>query len=109
MSNEVIYNIIKNKDLIVRPFMFKIIKEYNLNTDEVLLLIYLINQEHPELDLKVISKVTSLNKNEILSAFSSLTEKNLISTNIIKDNDKINEEISLEEIYKLAATKKYLI
>ena len=59
MSNEIIYNILKNKDYIIRPFLFKIVKENNLNTDEILLLIYLTNQEHPELDLKLINQITS--------------------------------------------------
>ena len=104
MSNEIIYNILKNKDYIIRPFLFKIVKEKNLNTDELLLLIYLTNQEHPELDLKLINQITSLNNNEILEAFSSLTSKNLINTKIEKDGDKVLESISLENIYKLAAT-----
>ncbi len=104
MSNEVIYNIIKNKDYIIRPFLFKIIKENNLNINETLLLIYLTNQEHPELDLSLINEITSLNNNEIISAFSSLTSKNLINTNIIKDGDRVIEEISLDGIYKQAAT-----
>lgn len=104
MSNEVIYNIIKNKDYIIRPFLFKIIKEYNLSINETLLIIYLSNQEHPVLDLKLINKITSLNNNEILEAFSTLTNKNLINTCISKDGDRVSEEISLEGIYKLAAT-----
>ena len=104
MSNETIYNIIKNKDYIIRPFLFKIIKENNLSVNETLLLIYLTNQEHPELDLKLINKITSLENNEILEAFSSLTSKNLINTNIINDSDRIIEEISLDGTYKLAAT-----
>ena len=104
MSNEAIYNIIKNKDYIIRPFLFKIIKENNLSVNETLLLIYLTNQEHPELDLKLINKITSLENNEILEAFSSLTSKNLINTNIINDSDRIIEEISLDGTYKLAAT-----
>lgn len=104
MSNEVIYNIIKNKDYIIRPFLFKIIKEYNLSINETLLIIYLSNQEHPVLDLKLINKITSLNNNEILEAFSTLTSKNLINTCITKDGDRVSEEISLEGIYKLAAT-----
>lgn len=104
MSNEVIYNIIKNKDYIIRPFLFKIIKEYNLSINETLLIIYLSNQEHPVLDLKLINKITSLNNNEILEAFSTLTSKNLISTCISKDGDRVSEEISLEGVYKLAAT-----
>ena len=104
MSNEIIYNIIKNKDYIVRPFLFKIIKENKLDINESILLIYLTNQEHPELDLKLINKVTTLDNNEILAAFSNLTSKNLISTNIIKDGDRVQEEISLDGIYKMAAT-----
>ena len=91
MSNEVIYNIIKNKDYIIRPFLFKIIKEYNLSINETLLIIYLSNQEHPVLDLKLINKITSLNNNEILEAFSTLTSKNLISTCISKDGDRVSE------------------
>lgn len=104
MSNEVIYNIIKNKDYIIRPFLFKIIKENNLNINEILLLIYLTNQEHPELDLKLINKITTMNNEEIITSFNTLSEKNLISTNITKDGDRIDEEISLDGIYKLAAT-----
>ena len=104
MSNEVIYNIIKNKDYIIRPFLFKIIKENNLDINETLLLIYLTNQEHPELDLNLINQITSLDRNEIMAAFSSLTVKGLISTNISKDGDRVSEEISLDGIYKIAAS-----
>lgn len=104
MSNEVIYSIIKNKDYIIRPFLFKIIKENNLTINEILLLIYLTNQEHPELDLNLINRITTLSNEEILSSFSSLTAKGLISTKITKDGDRVNEEISLDEIYKLAAS-----
>lgn len=104
MSNEVIYNIIKNKDYIIRPFLFKIIKENNLDINETLLLIYLTNQEHPELDLNLINQITSLERNEIMAAFSNLTLKNLICTKITKDGDKVIEEISLDGIYKIAAS-----
>ena len=103
MSNEVIYNIIKSKDYIIRPFLFKIIKENNLNINEILLLIYLSNQEHPELELSLINNITTLNNEEILSAFSTLTSKGLITTEIKKDGDRHVEEISLDGIYKLAA------
>jgi len=104
MSNEVIYNIIKNKDYIIRPFLFKIIKENNLDINETLLLIYLTNQEHPELDLKLINNITTLTNEEIITSFSSLTGKGLISTKITKDGDRVVEEIDLDGIYKLAAS-----
>lgn len=104
MSNEVIYNIIKNKDYIIRPFLFKIIKENNLDINETLLLLYLTNQEHPELDLKLINNITTLTDEEIIIAFSSLTGKGLISTSITKDGDRVIEEIDLDGIYKIAAS-----
>jgi len=103
MSNEVIYDIIKNKDYIIRPFLFKIIKENNLDINETLLLIYLSNQEHPVLELSLIRNLTSLTNEEILSSFTSLTSKGLINTEIKKDGEKVIEEISLDGIYKLAA------
>jgi len=104
MSNEVIYNIIKNKDYIIRPFLFKIIKENNLDINETLLLLYLTNQEHPELDLKLINSITTLTNEEIITSFSSLTGKGLISTSITKDGDRVIEEIDLDGVYKLAAS-----
>ena len=103
MSNEVIYDIIKNKDYIIRPFLFKIINENNLDINETLLLIYLSNQEHPVLELNLIRNLTSLTNEEILSSFTSLTSKGLINTEIKKDGEKVIEEISLDGIYKLAA------
>jgi len=103
MSNEVIYDIIKNKDYIIRPFLFKIIKENNLDINETLLLIYLSNQEHPVLELNLIRNLTSLTNEEILASFTSLTSKGLINTEIKKDGEKVIEEISLDGIYKLAA------
>ena len=39
-----------------------------------------------------------------MAAFSSLTSKGLISTNITKDGDRVSEEISLDGIYKIAAS-----
>ena len=45
-----------------------------------------------------------MNNEEIINSFNTLMEKNLISTNIIKNGDRIDEEISLDGIYKLAAT-----
>ena len=104
MSNEVIYDIIKNKDYIIRPFLFKIIKENNLDINETLLLLYLTNQEHPELDLKLINSITTLTNEEIITSFSSLTGKGLISTSITKDGDRVIEEIDLDGVYKLAAS-----
>ena len=104
MSNEIIYDFIKNKDFIIRPFLFKTIKSNNLSTNETMLLIYLINQENPQMDIPQISSITSLTNEEILEAFSNLTDKNLVNTEIKKENDMVIEVISLDRVYKEAAT-----
>ena len=104
MSNEAIFDIIKNKDYIVRPFLFKIIVNNNLSVNETLLLIILSNQERPMLDINLINDLTGLSNAGILEAFSSLTDKGLIKTDVKKEGDKVIETISLESIYKLAAS-----
>ena len=104
MSNEAIYGLIKNKDYIIKPFIFKIIKTNNLNINESLLLIYLINMDNPELDLNIINELIGLSNEETLEAFTSLTDKNLIKTEIIKNDDKVIERICLDDIYKNGAT-----
>lgn len=102
LKNEVILNLIKNKEYIVKPFLFKVIKENKIDLNEFILLIYLSNQEHPELDLTLINKITNLTKEEILSSFSTLTKKGLISTIITKNDERVIEEISLDGLYKVS-------
>lgn len=104
MSNDLIINLIKNKDYAIRPFLFRIIKENNLNINESILLIYLTNQEHPELDLKLINKITFMTNEEILESFSSLTKKGLIKTEIKNCEEKIIECINLDGLYETVAS-----
>ncbi len=98
-----IETILKQKDYFIKSFVFKIIKSQNLTLNETLLLIFFLNQEKPVLDLNLIKKITLLNDLEIMEAFSSLTNKSLIKTEIQKDDNKIEEILNLDNLYKLAS------
>ena len=85
MSNSILEGLIKEKD-------------YTL--EELLLLIYFINQDKPVFDIKKISIITYLDNNEIMSAFSSLTAKGLVSIKTSKEDGKITEIIDITNTYR---------
>ncbi len=89
---------IKEKDFVINPLILKNIKKFNLNVNEFLLLLFFINVDS-ELDISRINKSISLTEEEILSSFDNLVSKGLIEVKVTKDNDKIKEEISLDNLY----------
>ena len=83
--------IIKKKDYVIKSFVFEIIKKQELTLNDTLLLIFLINQEKPILDLNLIKETIYLNEVEKLTSYSNLSKKNLIKTDVIKVDEKIEE------------------
>lgn len=100
MSNSILEGLIKEKDYTFKKLLFKLIKDFDLTLEELLLLIYFINQDKPVFDIKKISIITYLDNNEIMSAFSSLTAKGLVSIKTSKEDGKINEIIDITNTYR---------
>lgn len=100
--NKQIELIIKKKDYVIKSFMFDIIKNQKLTLNDTLLLIFFLNQEKPILDLNLIKETIYLSEVEIMEAFNNLSKKQLIKTDIIKINEKIEEQVNTDNIYKLA-------
>ncbi len=101
MSNNVLEGIIKDKDYSFKKRLFKINKDYNLNSNELSLLIYFLNQDEPSLDIDKIKEITYLEEKEILESFTSLNSKGLIVINMRKSSDgKVEEIIDLNNVYK---------
>lgn len=100
MSNSILEGLIKEKDYIFKKLLFKLIKDFDLTLEELLLLIYFINQDKPVFDIKKISIITYLDNNEIMSAFSSLTAKGLVSIKTSKEDGKITEIIDITNTYR---------
>lgn len=100
MSNSILEGLIKEKDYTFKKLLFKLIKDFDLTLEELLLLIYFINQDKPVFDIKKISIITYLDNNEIMSAFSSLTAKGLVSIKTSKEDGKITEVIDITNTYR---------
>jgi DNA replication protein len=100
MSNSILEGLIKEKDYTFKKLLFKLIKDFDLTLEELLLLIYFINQDKPVFDIKKISIITYLDNNEIMSAFSFLTAKGLVSIKTSKEDGKITEIIDITNTYR---------
>lgn len=100
--NKQLENILAKKDYVIKNFVFEIIKKQALTLNDTLLLIFLLNQEKPILDLNLIKKTINLNELEIMESFDNLSKKKLIKTDVVKVDEKIEEYINTDNIYKLA-------
>lgn len=103
--NEVVFKTLKEKDFIVKNFLFKVALELKLSLQDMVLLIYFMNQETPMLDIPHIKASVYLSEEEIMESFAKLTNIGLISLNITKKSDGTREEvISLDNIIRYITT-----
>ena len=102
MNKNVIESLmVVNNHLIIPNYFIRYYKKFNLENNELLMLIYLLNcNEKLILDNKKISKDLYLEENEVLNIISSLIEKNYISIEMSKNNGIIEEYISLDLFYE---------
>lgn len=100
MNSSFLEQYVKAKDYVLRKELFPLMWEYKLNLEEVLLLIYFMNEDVPTFDVEQINKITMISVNKILDSFTSLTNKGLISIDVIKENSGVKEVVNLDPIYK---------
>ena len=100
MSNKILEGLVKEKDYNLKKLLFKIVKDFDLNVNEFMLLIYFMNQDCPNLDVNDIHNVTFMEPNLILQSFKALTVKGLISIKVTPIKDKISETIDLTNVYR---------
>lgn len=100
MNSSFLEQYVKAKDYVLRKEVFPLIWEYKLNLEEVILLIYFMNEDVPTFDVEQINKITMISVNMILDSFTSLTNKGLISIDVIKENSGVKEVVNLDPIYK---------
>ncbi len=101
MTNNIIEGLIKTKDFVFKRQLFKIVKNYDLNINELLLLIYFLNVDCPTLNIPAIKAETILSEKSILESFSLLSSKGLVSIKMEKGKDgKVGEVLDLSNLYK---------
>ncbi len=101
MSNNILEGLIKAKDYTFKRQLFKIVADYNLSINELLLLIYFMNLDIPTLNVPEIKKETLLSEKSILESFSLLSSKGLLAIKMEKGKDgKVTEVLDLSNLYK---------
>lgn len=100
MSNKILEGLIKEKDYSLKKLLFKIVKDFDLNVNEFMLLIYFMNQDNPILDVNDIHNVTFMETKDVLQSFKSLSVKGLIATKVTHVKDKVSETIDLTNVYR---------
>lgn len=91
---------VKCYKFVLTDHIVKIALANNLNTRDLLVLIFLDNNYSPTFDPTFISKVLTISETEALEAFNNLTQKKLITLKATKDSEgRMNEEVDLSGIY----------
>ncbi len=101
MKNKMIVDIIKDKNIVIPLYLYRLREKLNLTLEEFLVLMYLDNQG--ELILFDVNKVGSelgLKNGDVLGIISNLNTKGLIDFKVIPNDRNIKEEyISLDNFY----------
>ena len=100
--NNVIYNTLKKKDFVVKNYLIKVAHELSLDLNDLLLLIYFMNQENASLDLDSIKSEIYLNEAEVMESYDKLLELELIESKTVTKNGVMDEVISTDNILKYA-------
>lgn len=97
--NQAVFSTLKQKDFIVKNYLFKVATELDLSANELILLIYFANQETPVFDPDKIAKQTYLKADAAIEAYTRLLGINLITIDNSKDDDgKLIEIINMDNI-----------
>lgn len=111
--NEVVFKTLKEKDFIIKNFLIKVGVELNLTLNDMLLLVYFMNQEVPTLNMQNITSSIYLREEQIMESFNKLIGIKLISMKVEKDSRGVRTEvINLDNIIKYATsdiTKKHKV
>ena len=95
---------VANKDYIVPRMLITNYKQFNITSDELIFIIYLINNSE-DFNPKKISLDLNLDLNETMELINSLTTKGLIALEVKKVDNIRTEYINLNQIYKKIAFK----
>ena len=99
--NEVVFKTLKNKDFIIKNYIFRVALELELSIQELILLIYFMNQEEPSFNIRLIKSQTYLTEEQALEAFQRLQAINVIDVIVEKGEDGTYHEIvSLDNLIK---------
>lgn len=100
--NQVV-ELLKSKDVHFPRLLLTNYKELNITEIELIIIIYLINSDNLTYNPKQISQDLDIKINDVLELINNLTEKGIISIELVKINKLTNEIINLNLLYEKLA------
>lgn len=98
-----VIDLLKKKNLVAPGVLFFNRANLGVNYDELYFLIYLINLDDLKFDMVKMAKELSMKPKDILKLVNDLSEKNLISLDIVKKDLDVSEYINLNALYNKIA------
>lgn len=101
MNKVKLNNLIKEGNIVIPLYIFKLYKKFNLTLDEFIILMYLYNKDGAVFDPEKISDDLNLDIMEVMGYVSVLTDKGLINLDV-KKNEKgmLEEKIRLDSFFE---------
>ena len=101
MNKVKLNNLIKEGNIVIPLYIFKLYKKFNLTLDEFIIMMYLYNKDGVVFDPERISDDLNLDIMEVMGYVSVLTDKGLINLDV-KKNEKgmLEEKINLERFFE---------
>ncbi len=100
---EKVINLLKNNNLSFPRILLLKHKELKLTSEELIVLIYLLNETSSIYNPKQISADLNLDVMEVLETVNSLVSKDILTIEVRKTSSMRDEHISLDNLYKKLA------
>lgn len=100
---EKVINLIKEKTMVVPYVLFSNYKKLNIKDEELILIIYLLNDSNKVYNPKKISEVLNIETGKVLEMVNELTIKDVLSITVKIENKIHVEYLSLDNLYKKLA------
>lgn len=96
-----IESILKEKPIVLPRYLFKYYIRLGITSEELIILIFIMDKGDKIIyNPLLISEELGMDKFKVMELLNSLNEKKIISITVEKNNDKSEEYISLELLYK---------
>jgi len=106
MNQVKLNELIKSKMINIPVYVLGILKDFNLNIDEIILLLYLYNQDGFVFNPTLIADSLNMELIKVMKAVSSLSDKGLITIKTKTNEAKRKEEvIDLESLFEKITLK----
>ena len=93
MNQVKLKDFIKEEKIVTPLYVLRLYKDLDITKDELILLMYLYNQDKCVFDPNKISFELGLDLMDIMALISNLTEKKLVMVNTTKDERGIMQEV----------------